>query len=413
METYEGGADPWRGGDGPLHVHKCRAANPLYQAFLGAGQDFGLPLTPDHNGERQEGVNIAQASTHRGVRESTARAFLRPALGRANLRVITGAQVSGVRVAGNRATGVDFVAGGSEQTAEAEAEVILAAGAFGSPQLLMLSGIGDGDHLRASGIAVRQHLPGVGRNLQDHVAVPIQFTSRKPVSPTRELSALGRYVTAVRWLLTRGGLGASNYFEVGAFFRGSDSVPYANLQHEFFPAIGEFYRGEARVLDGFQYFTSVMRPASRGSVRLKSADPKATPEIRFNYLSAPEDMAQMKEGVRHTLEMIRQRSWDALRGAEVSPGVDVADDGALDSWIRANAGTGYHAVGTCRMGSDALAVTDAEGRVHGIAGLRVVDASLMPRLVTGNTNAPTIMIAEKLADAIRGRQLAPTVQQPA
>ncbi len=298
---------------------------------------------------------------------------------------------------------------GARQTAEAHAEVILAAGAFGSPQLLMLSGIGEADHLRARGIAVRQHLPGVGSDLQDHVAMPIQFTTRKSASPTRQLSAVGRYITGARWLVTKGGLGASNYFEVGAYFRGRESTPYANLQHEFFPAIGEFYRGEARVLDGFQYFTSVMRPASRGTVRLRSADPTDAPEIRFNYLTAPDDMEQMVEGVRRTLEMIRQRSWDDLRGQEVTPGVDPNDGKALQAWIRSSAGTGYHAVATCRMGSDALAlaVADGEGRVHGIEGLRVADASLMPRLVTGNTNAATIMIAEKISDCIHGRKLPP------
>jgi choline dehydrogenase len=236
--------------------------------------------------------------------------------------------------------------------------------------------------------------------LQDHVAVPIQFTTKKSVSPTRELSKLGRLVTGARWLLTKGGLGGSNYFEVGAFFRGNDSVSYANLQHEFFPMIGEFYRGEARVMDGFQYFTSVMRPKSRGTVRLESADPKAAPEIRLNFLTASEDMTEMKQGVRRTLDIIRQKGWDELRGGIVSPDVEPSDDKALEGWIRANAGTGYHAVSTCRMGKDAMAVTDGDGLVHGIAGLRVIDASLMPTLVTGNTNASTIMIAEKLVDRV-------------
>ena len=294
------------------------------------------------------------------------------------------------------------------EVAATGAEVILSAGAFGTPQLLMLSGIGDADALKAHGIALKKHLPGVGHNLQDHVAVPIQYASRKPVSPTRELSRFGRYVTGARWVVTRKGLGASNYFEVGAFFRGNDEVAYPNLQHEFFPMIGEFYRGEATVRDGFQYFTSVMRPASRGRVTLRSADPKADPRIQLNFLAERTDMDQMLEGIAKTREMVRQKSWDDLRGEEITPGAGTLSGAALEQWVRANAGTGYHAVSTCRMGTDAMAVTDGAGRVHGMEGLRVIDASLMPRLVTGNTNATTIMMAEKLSDAVLGRQLPPS-----
>jgi choline dehydrogenase len=400
METFEKGGNEYRGGDGPLHVHRCKAESPLYHAFLQAAQDYGLKFNEDQNGADQEGVNIAQATTSGGVRESTARAYLhRPGI-RSNLTVETGALVNKVQVSGNRATGIEYIRNSETFVAEAEREVILCAGAFGSPQLLMLSGIGDSEHLKAHGISVRQHLPGVGSGLQDHVAVPIQFTTRKSVSPTRELSKLGRLVTGARWILTKGGLGGSNYFEVGAFFRGNDTVPYANLQHEFFPMIGEFYRGEARVMDGFQYFTSVMRPKSRGTVRLKSADPKVAPEIRLNFLTASQDMTEMKQGVRRTLEMIHQKGWDELRGNIVSPDVEPSDDKALEGWIRANAGTGYHAVSTCRMGKDAMAVTNGEGLVHGVAGLRIIDASLMPTLVTGNTNASTIMMAEKLVDSV-------------
>lgn len=405
METYEKGGDQYRGGDGPLHVHQCKGESPLYHAFLRAGQDYGLTFNPDQNGADQEGVNIAQATTAHGVRESTARAYLhRPGI-RSNLTIETGAQVNRLTLSGNRATGIEYVRNGETLAVEAEQEVILCAGAFGSPQLLMLSGIGDGQHLKSHDIALRQHLPGVGSGLQDHVAVPIQFNTRKAVSPTRELSKIGRLVTGARWLLTKTGLGASNYFEVGAFFKGNDKVPYANLQHEFFPMIGEFYRGEPSVKDGFQYFTSVMRPKSRGTVRLKSADPKSAPEIRLNFLTATEDMVEMQQGVRRTLEMINQKGWDELRGSIVSPDIEPTDDRALEGWIRANAGTGYHAVSTCRMGSDEMAVTDGNGLVHGVAGLRVIDASLMPALVTGNTNASTIMIAEKLAASVVSGQL--------
>ncbi|AOE85898.1 choline dehydrogenase [Pseudomonas sp. TCU-HL1] len=408
METYEGGADEYRGGDGPLHVHKCKADNPLYQAFLGAGQDYGLKLNDDQNGRVQEGVNVAQASVYNGQRWSTARAYLDSARDRSNLTVTTRAMVTGLVFEGKKAVGVKYEVQGKEQVSHARNEIILSAGAFGSPQLLLLSGVGDAEELKALGIDVVHHLPGVGKDLQDHVAVAIQYsTPKQGVSPTRQLSPLGRLFVGARWLATHGGLGGSNYFEVGAFFRGNDSVEYANLQHEFFPMVGEFYRGKARITAGFQYFTSVMRPESRGSVTLSSRDPKAPPVIRLNFLTAPGDLEQLREGVRKTREIIAQRSWDELRGEEISPGKHIQSDAELDQWIRNNAGTGYHAVSTCRMGYDPMAVTDADGRVHGIENLRVVDASVFPRLTTGNTNAPTIMLAEKLSDHILGKVLAP------
>ncbi len=408
METYEKGADDYRGGDGPLHIHACKADNPLYRAFLGAGQDFGLAFTPDHNGERQEGVNIAQATTHQGRRASTARAYLWPARDRRNLEVLTGSTVTGLRLNGSRCVGVTVLSRGRSFSIAAEREVVLATGTFGTPQILMLSGIGDRDALRGHGIAPVMHLPGVGQNLQDHIAIALQYRIRKPVSPAGQLSRLGQIAVGARWMLTRGGLGASNYFEVGAFMRGNDRVDCPNIQHEFFPMIGEFYRGQARVEHGFQYFTSVMRPASRGSVTLCSADPFAPPAIRFNYLTQDSDVAEMVDGLRLTRDIIRQRSWDELRGEAVSPGSSLTTESELRAWIRGHAGTGYHAVGTCRMGTDPMAVTDEEGRVHGIEALRVVDASLMPHITTGNTNAPTIMLAEKLSDRVRGRALPPS-----
>ncbi|WP_166366419.1 choline dehydrogenase [Pseudomonas akapageensis] len=408
METFEGGADKFRGGTGPLHVHKCKADNPLYQAFLGAGQDYGLRLNADQNGERQEGVNVAQASTYKGERWSTARGYLDSARERNNLVVKSGAFVTGLVFSGKTAVGVKYEINGVEQVAHVTREVILSAGAFGSPQLLLLAGIGDQKELKGLGIDVRHHLPGVGKGLQDHVAVAIQYsTPKQGVSPTRELSPLGRLFVGARWLATHGGLGGSNYFEVGAFFRGNDNVEYTNLQHEFFPMVGEFYRGKARITPGFQYFTSVMRPASRGSVTLASKDPKAAPVIRLNFLTAPGDLEQLREGLRKTREMIAQRSWDELRGEEISPGKHIQSDAELEQWIRNNAGTGYHACATCRMGVDEMSVVDQDGRVYGVENLRVVDASVFPALTTGNTNAPTIMLAEKLSDHILGKMAAP------
>ncbi|WP_336749638.1 choline dehydrogenase [Pantoea vagans] len=410
METYEGGGDEFRGGEGPMQVHKCNADNPLYEAFLGAGQDYGLAFNKDQNGKSQEGVNIAQSSTFKGNRWSTARGYLDPARNRKNLTIHSSAHVRKIKIAGKRATGVEYLHEGKSVSAEARNEVILSAGAFGTPQLLMIAGIGDEAELRSHDIKVVHHLPGVGQNLQDHAAVPIQYTTTRNVSPTFQLSTkIGRGYVGARWLLAKSGLGTSNYFEVGAFFKGNEQVEYANLQHEFFPMIGEFYRGEARVNPGFQYFTSVMRPESRGHVTLKSKDPLDAPVIKLNFLDAIGDLEQLREGIRTTREMIAQKSWSTLRGVEVSPGINIQSDKELEGWIRANAGTGYHAVSTCRMGYDEMAVTDNEGRVHGVQGLRIIDASLMPYLTTGNTNAPTIMMAEKLADKVLGKALPPAL----
>jgi choline dehydrogenase len=405
METFEGGSDPYRGAEGPLHVSRCKAKNPLYQAFLAAGEEYGLTLTPDHNGYRQEGVNISQATIWQGERESTSRAFLDPARARANLTIETGARVASLNTRGNRVAGVSYVKGGQTVAVTADREVILSAGTFGSPQLLMSSGIGPAAELVALGLPVMADLPGVGQNLQDHVTVPLQFRGLKPVSPTRQLSQLGRIGQGLRWIMTRNGLAASNYFEVGAFLRGIRNSPRPDLQLEFFPMLGEFDNGKAKLADGFQYWVSLMRPESRGQISLRSADPLEKPKIIFNFLSETSDLDQMIDGVLRVRDIVHQKAWDEFRGEELQPGASHQDSDQLGAWIRAHAGTGYHAIGTCRMGYDRDAVTDHEGRVHGIEGLRVIDASVMPAIVTGNTNAAVIMIAEKIADRIHGRTL--------
>lgn len=404
METFDRGASEYRGDSGPLRIRSCDADNPLFRAFLEAGPQSGIPFTPDHNAFRQEGVHIAQTTIWNGERQSASRAYLRPVLDRPNLTIITGATVTRIRLAGKRATGIDYDTKGLDQFAEASKEVIVAAGAFGSPHLLMLSGLGDPDHLRKFGISVVEALPGVGQNLQDHPCVPVQYRSTKNVSPIKHFSNLGKFKLGARWMLSKSGMGASNYFEVGAFFKSSEDVAYANLQHEFIPMIGEFDRGRAHIENGFQYVVTVARPESRGSVRLKSRDPKAAPEIKLNFLTEQEDIRQMIQGVRKTREVVAQKAWDELRGEEVAPTAALRSDGELHQWIKTKTGTGYHPVGTCRMGRDTYSVTDTSGRVHGVEGLRVVDASILPDVITGNTNAVAIMLAEKLADEIRGFQ---------
>ncbi|MEO3427457.1 choline dehydrogenase [Pelagibius sp. CAU 1746] len=402
MESFDGGDDAYRGRSGPLAVSRAKAENPLYQAFLEAGQQAGEPLNDDPNGAEQEGVNVAQSTTFRGRRSSTSNAYLRGARGRPNLEIRTNALVTGLETSGNRVTGVKLSKNGAQSRVEAAREVILCAGAFGSPQLMMLSGIGPRDHLRQHDIEVKLDLPGVGQSLQDHLVVFIQHHIRKPVSPASQLGPFGRYMVAARWLLTKGGLGATNHFEVGGFIKSSPEVDYVNMQYEFLPMLGEFHQGSPSVMHGFQYFMSLMRPESTGSVSLRSRDPAAKPVIRFNFLSHQSEVRQLIDGIRRTREVIRQPAWDELRGDETGPGAGAASDSEIEAWIRASGYSGYHASCTCRMGADDLAVTDAEGRVHGMEGLRVADASIFPRIITGNTNAPTIMAAEKIADAIRG-----------
>lgn len=400
MESFEGGRDPMRGGSGPVSVVRSKAAHPLYQAFLEAGREFGLREAGDYNSGDQEGVHVTQATIRDGVRCSTSLAYLAPAAGRPNLTVRTGRLVERIDFDGTTAVGVTCSRGGSRETIRAGREVILSAGTVGSPHLLMLSGIGDREHLAAHGIAARASLPGVGADLQDHVVAPLRFRSQGGVSIRRQLGPLGRVKLGLEWLLFKTGLGATNFFEVGAFFRSGETVPYFNMQHEFLPFLADFQSGKVTISDGFQYFVSQMRPYSRGRISLRSADPTDKPAIRFNYLTDRRDEAEMVEGIRKTLEMVAQPAWARHRGAAVdTPGLE-ASDAEIAAWLRTVANTEHHPTSTCRMGSDDLAVTDSQGRVHALERLRIVDGSILPRVPSANINAPIIMVAEKIAAAI-------------
>ena len=402
LEQFEGGRDPMRGRDGPINVIRNKAEHPLYEAFLQAGGQFGLRDAGDYNSGDPEGVHITQATIRGGARCSTSLAYLRPILSRPNLQIFTDAQVRHVDFEGERAIGVTLTLRREERRIRAAREVILCAGTIGSPHLLLLSGIGDQAHLREHGITCRVDLPGVGADLQDHVVAPLRVTSKGGVSLARELSAYGRVKLGVEWLLFKSGLGATNFFEVGAFFCGGSEAEYFNLQHEFLPFLADFQSGKVVISDGFQYFVSQMRPFSRGRISLKSANPLAKPAVRFNYLTDSRDTTEMIAGIRMTNEMIQQRAWAPFRNAVIDAPGRTATDLEITSWLRTVANTEHHPTSTCRMGTDEMAVTDGAGRVRGVERLRIVDGSILPRIPSGNVNAPIIMVAEKLADMIAG-----------
>lgn len=412
METFDGGADDYRGADGPVSVRRCPADNPLFGAFLEAGRQAGYPTTPDHNGFRQEGMHVAQMTQRGGRRCSTAVAYLRSAMARRNLTVETLSLVQRIRFAGRRAVGVAYERHGMAHAAEARREVIVCGGSIASPQILMLSGVGDARHLADHEVPVVADVPGVGRNLEDHPSYQVQFAGISDASPASRLGTLGQLRIGLEWVLLGRGLGSTNFFETGGFLRTAPDIDYVNLQYEFIALMGSYGQGKVSVAPGFQYSTSIMRPASKGRVALRSADPRQHPSIVYNSLSDAGDCKQLMDGLRITREIVAQQGWDAHRGAEAAPGPDVRTDDDILAWLRAHAGSEYHPSGTCRMGTDDLAVTDEDGRVHGVENLRVVDASLMPRIVTANLNGPVIMMAEKLADRIAGRPPLPALSLP-
>jgi choline dehydrogenase len=402
METFADGPDAWRGGDGPLKVSRSRADHPLHHAMLSSGEQAGYQVTGDHNGYRQEGMHIAQSFIHGGERWNAARAYLGPTTHRPNLHLITGALVQRLVLASGTAVGIVVRGPGGPRTITCEKEVILCAGAFNTPALLMLSGIGPADELRRHGICVAADVPGIGQHLEGHPGVDVQFGTRRQDSLTARIGPVGRAGLGARWLLTREGLGASNLFESGAFLRTRDDVAFPNMQYEFLPVARTVHWGKVVPIAGFQFWMDLSRPQSRGAVTLRSADPREQPRIVFDHLAERQDIRDLIDGVRLARTLVRQQAWHRYRPAELSPGADASTDADLQEYLRQRVGTSYHACGSCRMGTDEQAVVDSEGRLRAVAGLRVVDASIMPRIVTGNLNAPILMMAEKISDRIRG-----------
>ena len=407
--------DPqYRNTEGELRNRYGELRNPLHHAWLEAAKQAGYPATADYNGFQQEGFGRMGMSVHRGRRWSAANAYLRPAMARPNLRVVTHALASAIVFEGRRAVGVRYRQGGGEHVARARAEVILAGGAINSPLLLKLSGVGAAEELRALDIAVRHDLPGVGENLQDHLEFYFQLECREPVTLYSAMHPLAKAAIGARWLLRHDGLGATNHFESCGFIRSRAGVRYPDIQYHFLP-LAVTYDGRSLAKGhGFQAHVGPMRSKSRGHVRLASPDPTAKPRILFNYMSHADDWAEMRACVRLTREIFAQSAFDRWRGREIQPGADVQTDEAIDAFIRARVESAYHPSCTCRMGrpNDPMAVVDPECRVIGLAGLRVIDSSIMPRITTGNLNAPTIMIGEKGADHVLGRPPLPAANAP-
>jgi choline dehydrogenase len=414
MEHATGGEDGWRGTKGPLRVQRGRRQNPLYAAFVEAGRQAGFEATDDYNGSKQEGFGAMEQTIFNGRRWSTANAYLRPALKRKNVSLIS-AFARRVVIENQRATGVEIQLRRTIQVVKAKREVIVAASSINSPKILMLSGIGPAEHLREHGIDVVADRPGVGQNLQDHLELYIQQESIQPITLYSVLNPVSKALIGAEWLFFKTGLGATNHFEAAAFVRSAPGVDYPDIQYHFLPAAVRYDGKAAARSHGFQAHVGPMRSKSRGAVTLRSADPWQKPKIVFNYMSHPDDWTEFRHCIRLTREIFGQEAFAPFRGKEISPGAQVQTDDELDTFIREHAESAYHPCGTCKIGhiSDPTAVVDPECRVIGVEGLRVADSSIFPRVTNGNLNAPSIMTGEKAADHILGRTpLAPSNLEP-
>ncbi|VXB09330.1 choline dehydrogenase [Aeromicrobium sp. 9AM] len=407
MEQAIAGEDEWRGGDGPLKVERGPAKNPLFDAVFEAAQQAGYSLTDDVNGYKQEGFSTFDRNIHNGRRLSAARAYLHPVRSRPNLDIRTNAFVSGIIMNGKRAVGVNYRRFGRNKSVRA-AEVILCGGAINSPQLLQLSGIGDAEHLKSVGVEPIHHLPGVGENLQDHLETYVQYACKQPVSLAPALKWRNRPWIGLKWLFTHKGPAATNHFEAGGFVRGDDQVEYPNLMFHMLP-LAIRVDGTAQPGHGYQGHIGPMFSDARGSLKIKSPDPREHPSMVFNYLSTDQDRREWVDAIRVARKILTQPAFEEFNGGELSPGVEVQTDEQILDFVRREAETGLHPSCTAKLGIDEMSVLDpASFRVWGIEGLRVVDASAMPLITNGNIYAPVMMIAERAADLILGNEpLAP------
>ncbi|WP_176083824.1 choline dehydrogenase [Martelella sp. HB161492] len=414
METSHGGEAEWRGTDGPLHVRRGDVRNPLYHAFIKAGQQAGFETTPDYNGAKGEGFGLMEQTSHQGRRWSAANAYLRPALRRTNCDLIR-CLARRVIIRDGRAIGVEIERGGKIEAVMANKDVIIAASAFNSPKLLMLSGIGPAAHLAEHGIDVVADRPGVGANMQDHLEFYLQQESLEPITLYSKNNLFWMAVIGAQWLFLKTGLGTSNQFEAAAFIRSAAGIKWPDIQYHFLPMAISYDGSSPAKCHGFQAHVGYNMSKSRGSVTLRSSEPKADPVLRFNYMSDPEDWVKFRHAVRITREIFAQDAFAPYRGRELAPGPDVQSDDEIDGFLREHLEGAYHPCGTCRMGAatDPMAVVDPETRVIGIDGLRVADSSIFPHITYGNLNGPSIMVGEKASDHILGRTPLPASNQSA
>ena len=402
-EHNENGGDDFHGGEGPLRVSNGRSANPLFRAFVQAGVDAGFRQTQDFNGYQQEGFGPYQLTIHQGQRWSAAKGYLTPMLERKNLTIESNAHVSRILFDGTRVNGVEFVQNKQPVRVMVTREVLLSGGAVNSPQTLLLSGIGDAALLKRFDIPVVSDLKGVGKNLQDHLDASIQYESSQPITLHSQSNPLSALKTGLSYMLFKSGVATGQGLESGAFLKSRPDLENPDLQFHFIAALMTDHTRKKSDRHGFMAHVCQLRPQSRGFISIKSNDPLVAPVIQPNYLEAEEDRRAMREGTKIAREIFAQASFDPYRGPELMPGAHVRSDDQIDAWVRRTAETIYHPVGSAKMGKDSESVVDAQLHVYGVEGLRVVDASIMPTLVSGNTNAPTIMIAEKAADMILGR----------
>ena len=402
-ENYDHGDSAYRGKNGPTSIVKAEANNPLFQAFIQASNEYGLALNHDHNGASQIGVHKTQRNVANGVRHSASQAYLYDQPDNPNLEILLETRCTTIDFSGADAVKVHLNRRGENFSIEVAGELILSAGAIQSPQLLMLSGIGDASMLAEKSISVTQHMPGVGANLQDHPAWCFEYGATNPSdSLASKLSTLGRLKMGLEWLLKKRGLGISNHFEVGAFLSLLNGEALPDVQLECIAMRGDFAPEGITIQPGYQCFTSLQQPTSRGKLWLENADPTKAPKFQFNYLSTQYDKEAAIAGIKATREIFQQPAWAGRLTPELSGVQELQSDSDIMQWAYAHVESNYHPCGTCSMGLDDQAVTDGDGKVHGFNNLRVVDASIIPSIPAGNLNAVTVMIAEKIADSILG-----------
>ncbi len=401
-EGRKKGANDYHGDEGPLSVSPGESTNPLFRAFIEAGRQAGYPYTGDFNGHQQEGFGPYELTIRDGVRCSTANAFLKPVRDRENLTVVTDAMTTRILFEKRRAAGIEYMCKNEKVQSWAAKEVIISGGAINSPQILMLSGIGPADYLKRFNIPLVADVPGVGQNLQDHLDAIVYNECTQPITLFSQTKPLNMLKTGMEYTFFRKGLGRGQGLEAGAFVKSRPDLELPDLQMHFISAIMYDHARVNADRHGYSCHVCLLRPESKGHIGLKSNDPFEHALIQANYLTAESDLVAMREGVKIVRDVLGQKAMDPYRGPELQPGAYVQSDEQIDDWVRKNAETIYHPVGTCKMGTenDAMAVVDGELKVRGVNGLRVVDASVMPTLIGGNTNAPTIMIAEKASDMI-------------